>query len=263
MNRYALLGLFYLSNFKSLQLPTHGLGFWPNLWSLACEEQFYILWAFALPLLCKLTYRLRVTLLALTIAASVVVRVWVSMYRDDDNALGLSYHFSLLPNVYKMLAGASLRLVRLPPWLSGRRYAYLGLLGLVFVLAVASREQPDLGSVAPGWKSSVVVLRTWGDLVSVVSTVLIITGAHGVNGGCGLLEGRSVRFVGKVSYAWYLWQVPLLKVYGWRRTHWAIAETALAFMVAMASTFWLEEPIMKAYKRAKERHKAAHLGIPM
>jgi peptidoglycan/LPS O-acetylase OafA/YrhL len=255
VNQYALLALSYLSNWPSLR-PSSETGPWGNTWSLAVEEQFYIFWAVALPMLLPRGTRLRAFILfASTTSLFVVFRIYSSMY--DGVLWGLDWRFGLLANVWKMLVGASLRLLPSPVWLLNRVWAYVGLLGFAITLGLSCLDQPNYGSIAPGWGDSTRPLLAFADLSSVILTSLLLCGVSGPKGGIAILELQPVRFVGRVSYSWYLWQVPLIELNYWRRGYPAIGDTAIAFIMAMISTLYVEEPINKVYKQWKRQNSSS------
>jgi peptidoglycan/LPS O-acetylase OafA/YrhL len=245
-NKYALLSLFYLGNVKSLWPQSSYTGPWGNTWSLACEEQYYIIWSLSLPFLLKRSTRTRAVLLGGVMAYFIVLRVWTSIYAGSF--YGTDWRYGLWANMWKMLAGSSLRLLPVPSWLCKKTGAYLGLLGLMVTLLLTLAPQPSYESIAPGWKNPLGPIQAWVDLFSVVFTGVILCGVSGGGGGIAILEGAPIRFLGRVSYSWYLWQVPLLTLSGWRKVYPAVADTALALVLATCSTLWVEEPLRKFVK---------------
>lgn len=252
VNKYGALALLYLSNWPSLRPKPDATGPWGNTWSLACEEQFYIIWALILPFILPRTIGKRAAILATSIAVLLFgFRIYASMY--DGALFGLDWRFGLLANMWKMLIGASLRLIPTPTWLLKRGWAYVGLLGFTITLALSFLNQPNYSHIAPMWADGMRPLLAWADISSCFFTALLLCGISGKRGGIALLELHPVRFVGRVSYAWYLWQVPIIELDYWRRGYPGIGDTAMAFIMAMISTLYVEEPINKAYKRWKAR----------
>lgn len=105
-------------------------GMWENMWSLAVEEQFYVFWSLALPLLMMMGKRSQLMIMSATIAASLFVKY--SEFRDVLKlSVWIRHWTSPLSNVWKMLLGASLRLFPTPAWLQKPAWSYAALLVIV------------------------------------------------------------------------------------------------------------------------------------
>jgi peptidoglycan/LPS O-acetylase OafA/YrhL len=172
-----------------------------HLWSLAVEEQFYIVWPV---LLAVIVGRRRAGwlgwTLALLIVGSFVYNVRLVGFRPD-------YAFFLLvPRAWELLLGAALAYAHRKGHLdtghapaaggSGRSLVSATGLGLIAVAVTLL----DKRSAFPGW---------WA-LLPTVGTVLIVAA-----GPCAwlnrvVLSSRAMVAVGLVSYPLYLWHWPLL-----------------------------------------------------
>lgn len=254
IGRYSLLALFYMQNFHGLWVTDASPGPFGHMWSLACEEQYYLVWALVLPFIVACSVRKRAVIMLGFIAISFYARVITSMY--PGTFFGADWHDSLFTNVWKMLLGSALRLVPLPRFLKSSLWAYVGLAGLGATLKAMTGPQPfDYMNAryGPGWQDLAAGSETWTDPLAAIFAAMIIISLHGKGVHNYILETRMLRFCGKVSYAWYLWQFPVLVFAGWERWWPAYGNTALAFMVAMVSTFIVEEPISLWYKAYKQR----------
>lgn len=180
----------YLSG---LTLPSPLLHFW----SLALEEQFYVIW----PALVALAARTRKTgcVLAFTVAVLMIASLVWSWHVTP---LRPAAAYFLLPSrAWELLAGAALALV----WsrverLDSRLRAVGGWFGLVALVALAWRF--DSETVFPGLAA----------LLPVVATLLVLTSGPTV-GPAAVLGWRPLQWIGKRSYALYLWHWPLLVLF--------------------------------------------------
>jgi peptidoglycan/LPS O-acetylase OafA/YrhL len=265
--RYALMAIFYLSNIDSLFAWHDEAGCFSNTWSLACEEHFYIVWSLLLPFICKMKPRWQHATLLFLIATSLNVRIITSMY--PGTFFGIHYYRNSFNNFWKMLLGASLRIIPIPPIFYKRQWVYFGVITLFAMLAFIAllpSRMLSLSNVAPGWRDAKQATRTWTDPLTVVCTMLIICGCHNGEGGPSFLETQFLRFQGRVSYAWYLWQLPIIYLLGnGYRTGKAMSygSTAISLIAATFSTLYVEEPIRAVYVAWKARRAARTTSLEL
>jgi peptidoglycan/LPS O-acetylase OafA/YrhL len=213
---HAVPALTYWQNMAPrMRFPVFG-----QTWSLGVEEQFYLLWPLFLPwVLGRVRPRL---VLVGAIAGSAAVMI--------------AYPHDWLPmHAYALLSGCLLALLGPLP---GRWWLVpAGAVGLV----VSIRLAPTFHQI-----------YVYGPLVATPAAVLLVAGAAHRN---AVLELPVLRFFGRISYAWYLWHVPMLRLtettFG--RTA-AIPPIALSFVAAVASTLLVEEPLRRAWRT---RHSPA------
>ena len=169
-----------------------------HFWSLALEEQFYILWPFVLLLVTGVRRRIRLVALStigLLWIASLAACIWLTP-RQQPWAF-----FSLPTRAWELLSGAGLALVggallKIPGVLRAVA-AWLGLGAVVFV-ALEFNDRTRF----PGYSA----------LLPVFATVLVVIGSSAATrGGPGaLLRLRPLMWIGQRSYAIYLWHWPAL-----------------------------------------------------
>ncbi|WP_256793619.1 acyltransferase family protein [Terrabacter sp. Ter38] len=177
-----------------------------HYWSLAVEEQFYIVWPLLLMVLLWVSRRweapARRRLLLVALGLVALASLAVAAYRQARDP-SVAY-FDSVGRAWEVAAGAlvavgtSTASRRRPD--DGRhrgRLAAIGLLGLVAVFAAAFTL--DTGSSFP---------YPWA-LVPVLGTVVVIW-ARDENGPVARLLGLApLQFAGRISYSLYLWHFPI------------------------------------------------------
>jgi len=196
-----------------------------HTWSLAVEEQFYLVWP-AILLVCLRFGRTRLALgLLLLVFLDVPWRLLV------DLNLGLMHVF-----VGTDSRGDALLMGCVLALLGTRWHPAMGWLGLagVAVLAVTWPGDPYLG-----------VQILFIPLAAIVGT-LAVAGAPAA------LAWRPLAFVGRISYGLYLWHGVLI----WWNLPWPVA-VPLSIAVAIGSYYVLERPFLRLKARFGRARPAA------
>jgi peptidoglycan/LPS O-acetylase OafA/YrhL len=200
-----------------------------HLWSLAVEEQFYLVWPFVLLLLLRLRTELRNRIvLLLTVAASLLPFLLIATGSSTDRVLYGSDTRSM-----PLLAGCLLALeLRLRP--ERRVPAALAVASLAGIVAL---------SCFGTYRYLVVALP---QVVALLTCAVIYQAVQATP--AALLNDRWLRLLGRRSYAVYLWQLPLL--FASRRLvgepHLAVTAFLLALALATGASWrFVEEPFLR------------------
>ena len=164
-----------------------------HLWSLAVEEQFYLVFPLLL-LLTRRSWRLTGGVLALLLAGSFA---WNVHAAETDAAQA----FYLLPSrFWELLLGAVLAYVQLSRGARSRPRLADGISVAGFALVPIAFLGPTSSSLFPGW---------WA-LAPTASAALIIAAGPSALLNRRLLASAPFVLLGKISYPLYLWHFPLL-----------------------------------------------------
>jgi peptidoglycan/LPS O-acetylase OafA/YrhL len=219
-----------------------------NLWSLAVEEQFYLVWPIAL--LGLLRIRRSGLRLGLVLGLAAASALWMAVLFSDDGGDPTRVYYGSDTHSFGLLIGAALALVlrRGRPAGPATRAAtllamtrpWLGGLALTLVTAGFWVLPSDGGASYRGGLA----------VVSLLTAIVIWAGVRGDAFGRAL-DARPLRYLGQRSYGIYLWHWPVLVVVqlAWpasdERSLLIIGTTAgvISLLAAGCSYRWLELPI--------------------
>jgi peptidoglycan/LPS O-acetylase OafA/YrhL len=202
-----------------------------HYWTLAVEEQFYLVWPVVLALVLFVA-ALRKRLLLIALAAGAASLAW-SIHATAVTPT--SAYFSSSSRAWELALGAALAIAA-PHlrWLSSSAVGWLGLACIV-AAAVAFSGSTHF----PGYAA---LLPTLG------AALVIAAGLEQQRGPGRLLSVAPMRYVGDRSYAFYLWHWPVLVIaaeYAGRDLSTAekLGLLAGAFLLSILSYASVENPI--------------------
>lgn len=175
-----------------------------HMWSLAVEEQYYLLWPLAMLAAAKVAKGFRTTRARLLVAVALITLVSVSLCAYLSATQPAHAFYLPLPRAWELGCGSALALLRRSERPAAYQHAAWARLaapaGLLLVLAgfVFIRE-------GAGFPFPLVLL-------TIIGTALMIWGGDAAPRGAvsRLLGSKPLVSIGRVSYAWYLWHWPLL-----------------------------------------------------
>lgn len=198
-----------------------------HCWSLAVEEQFYVVFPVLLAAIWRVGRKaVLAILIVLSIASLLLAEYWLSIRAPTA-------FFQAPARAWELLAGSLLALGALPPARQGRLAEAMAAAGLALIVGsiLVLRETmrfPGLTALPP-----------------VLGTALILHFAPGTRV-AALLSLKPLRFCGWISYSLYLWHWPVVVLVTYlvdpAGPLTVAAMIALSFALATASWRWVEEP---------------------
>jgi peptidoglycan/LPS O-acetylase OafA/YrhL len=214
-----------------------------HFWSLAIEEQFYLVWPLVVATLLWLAGRRRTWLLAVAAALGAVASAILLATQWNAADPSVAY-YSTFSRAHELLVGALLALLlrkragaRASAW-STTAVTGAALIAIIVAFGLAT------GDAAAYYRG--------GSLAFCLVVAVLIAGVErgGPNPIRDLLSLGPVRYLGRISYALYLWHWPVIV---WVTSEsvsltglpLALFRLALMTAAAAASTHLLEEPIRR------------------
>lgn len=240
-----------------------------HLWSLAVEEQFYLLWPiiFAFGLRFAPRRGKLIALIAAGAAASALAMAFLYEPGTDPSRV----YYGTDTRAFGLLIGAALAVVWPSAKLSALRVTPLarvvldgiGTAGLIAVLLMMARTGEYDASL---YRGGMVVL-------SVAAAVVVAVAAHPASRLGAWLGWKPLRWLGVRSYGIYLWHYPVIVLtrpaVQTGETDWVLATLQLAATIVLAALSWryVEEPIRrgivrKLWMRLRNRKRIGRKATP-
>lgn len=261
---------FYFANFQQLTHPADLFNAWGPLWSLAIEEQFYIVWPTILILLLGRSFDLRRPLIVVCVLAVTiwVYRTWswlsVTSAHPDFEQLGdawRTFYFSTFHRPDGLMIGCATAIILAMP----RRRVTRAIIRfahrmrhVAIVVALAIVVAASYGNA--GWQVC------WGLSVFNLMGALILIELLEYPGTwlTRVLSMRAFLWVGRRSYGIYVLHLFILMIFintlGLTSLPWIFVATAVIILVAGLSYRFYENPIRRWGYRQSKRILSSETG---
>jgi len=192
-----------------------------HLWSLAQEEQFYLVW----PCIIVLVLRTRRALLWLSILLVGLVGYRIGLLLNGSSVTRLYY----APDTHSdwLAAGALLAVVRRRGISVSEPIALVGFVSLI------------AGLILNPWTRQ---WELWQGTLILLGCVCLVAAAFSETQLAQLLSIRPLVDLGKISYSLYLWHIPVFAALGYRHPYIAVP---LSIFAAWLSYRFVEQPVRR------------------
>jgi peptidoglycan/LPS O-acetylase OafA/YrhL len=213
-----------------------------HTWSLAVEEQFYLIWPWVLWAVLRFLKQGRHMLAAL-ICLLVLSWAWRQGLHWQGASINRLYN-GLDTRVEALIAGSLLAVWQWPhrtQWHHGNQYWPTCLLTASFALLLVLMHETQW---TDGW------LYSYGMSAVALLGCVIIWGLHiqRSNLWCAVLRWRPLVYLGQISYGLYLWHFPIDRaLIAQGLQGWTLVAMNIVLTVAVASVSyrWLEKPLLR------------------
>jgi peptidoglycan/LPS O-acetylase OafA/YrhL len=238
----AIASTFYFENWQLAASATNYFGGEPSpfqhYWSLAVEEQFYVVWPVLLTLIAVAFRKRRSGAIRVFLGLATVASFLYSLYLSY--ALPSLAYFNTFGRVWEFGLGAAVALLGHRVRLSKLGQTFASLAGFAAILA--SARLLNEGMTFPGWAALLPALGT---------AAVLLAGLKELPDWLARLYGfRPVAFTGEISYSLYLWHWPLIILLPWAtgyqpRAFELIAVLVAAYLLAFLSKKFVEDRFRK------------------
>jgi peptidoglycan/LPS O-acetylase OafA/YrhL len=278
----AFWGLFYGSNWYQIfvnQSYFEQQGRPPllrHLWSLAVEEQYYVIWPIVMIIVLKV-FRERLAQIAVVMFAGAFISSIVMFARYDPlnpNEVYLGTH----TRASGLLLGAALALIwrpyaiaRSPLAKRGRLLSLVGIIGML-VLIFVNLKFHDVVTVDGKIRGYDVLYRGGFLLVGFATLAVIVSATHlGSVFGQRVLGNKLFAWLGTRSYGLYLWHYPVFQLtrpgavdeggdIDWPFWPLMVLRLAITFAIAELSFRFIEQPVRQKRVRSVLRAIVGHVN---
>jgi peptidoglycan/LPS O-acetylase OafA/YrhL len=213
-----------------------------HTWTLAIEEQFYLVWPIIVLAVLHFTRRLR-PLLVIALALAVASAVWMAiLYQPGVDPSRLYYGTDTRAQGVLVGSALAIALAMRPQKFSDRGRRLVAVLAVLAIAGITAEWFVFLSN--PGW------IYQGGFLVSDGLFAALFLGLVQAprTGVAKVLSWRPLVYIGTISYSLYLWHWPVDLWLNTARTGlsgWQLfgVRSLVAGVIAASSTHWIENPI--------------------
>lgn len=225
-----------------------------NFWSLAVEEQFYIVWPFLVLLIKRPKHLL---ILTFTLLLSVIIArymIWIN--KEDFPSYGNLFLFTRIDGI---LIGSMLALLKIINYNFLKKYSYIVTLSLAALNFIFYFINSSQNYSFPYW--AIVGYSTFAVIFAMIVFETIDRENKLLN---FILNNSMLKFIGKISYGFYVFHWPVyILLYSyiekWVRQSFSIPEkpiliiialllTLIAFIISIVSYYGFERHFLKLKK---------------
>lgn len=240
--RTVVVGMTYTADIPGFDKGSPAIG---HLWTLAIEEQFYLVW----PVVLLVAARLRqINLMVWLVLAATYAAVLVTVAMAVPGVTALYKLPTSWAIVMVMGSAARIWQHRIGAWLTGPR---------LWVLAPVALMALTFLSVQPELKAQPITYVAYGPIIGFASIVLVFAMRDWVDLPTRLL--LPLWWLGQLSYAAYLWNYPM-QVYVRSTTDFRFEDRVfimVATIVLAFISFWTVEKWAKAARSRIDRRSMA------
>jgi peptidoglycan/LPS O-acetylase OafA/YrhL len=252
----ALIALGYLSNWV-MAFSIRSMDFLGHTWSLAIEEQFYLMWPLLLIALLRLSTKRYQIVVAVILLAMLALGLRVSFYLDGA-AFG-RINNGLDTRSDGLMIGCSGGII----WASGFLHAASGAMVRKFLLFISPLAMAALAVCAMRVRLGDPRMILWGViLVELLVLVIILDVLMNPRSIVGkVLAMKWLVWIGMISYGLYLWHYPIYRTLaniGFPGLAGYVFCFLVPFAFAALSYYVIEKPVL----RTKQRYAQFSRGAP-
>ncbi|KVT83596.1 hypothetical protein WK59_14025 [Burkholderia ubonensis] len=217
-----------------------------HTWSLAVEEQFYLIFPWLFVPWIRGSRTESISLFSIALGASLVCAMWLGK-TDETHAFYMTWSrfWELGAGVllFQFMHARGHSFDAASP--SGRWLAIVADAALLMLVVGLVLARPDAAPFP-------------ACVLPVVGTVVVLCALHGRRGGIAyaLLTWSPVRYIGKISYSLYLWHWPVFVLFRWTvglESHlWQVVAFGLAALLSVLSYHFVEQPPRRVARGARK-----------